>query len=96
MYNGKFDAPTGQPAVVKETGFYTGEVRVKYDEIVGKLEKSGGRLTDFVNAAWPHYTPDKVEFSKYPAMIKEASKERILILKDLDNLKKELQKSGLA
>jgi hypothetical protein len=58
------------------------------------LEESGGRLTDFVNKAWPHYIPDKVEFAKYPDLIKEASKERVVILKDLNDLKEELKKSG--
>ena len=93
MYKGKYEAPTGQPPVVRETGAYTGEVKAKYDAILGKLAESGGRLTDFVNAAWPHYKPDKVEFSKYPAMIVEASKERVQILKDLGSLKEAIQKS---
>ena len=80
--------------MVKETGAYTGEIKVKYDAIVKKLDESGAALSKFVNAAWPHYKPNKTEFAKYPAMIKEASKERVKILKDLDSLVQDIKKAN--
>ena len=79
--------------MVKETGAYVGEVKVKYDAIVQKLDESGEKLSVFVNAAWPHYKPNQTEFAKYPAMIKKASKERLDILKDIDLLLQEIQKT---
>ena len=65
-----------------------------YDAIVEKLDSSGAKLASFVNAAWPHYMPDKDEFKKYPDMIKVASKERVQILKDISSLKDEMKKDG--
>jgi hypothetical protein len=88
LYSGKFDAPTGQVPAVKDTGAYTGELKVKYDAILKKLDESGERLSEFVNKAWPHYEPNKAEFKKYPAMIVEASKERKQILVDIGEVKR--------
>lgn len=92
MYKGRYDAPTSQPPVVKETGAYTGEVAAKYNELAKKLEDSGAKLVQFVNAAWPQYKPAPGGFTTYPDKIKEASKEHQDILKDIDTLRTMIQK----
>jgi hypothetical protein len=86
LYSGKFDTPTGEPPVVRETGEYSGEAKVRYADLVKRLDDAGGKLAEFVNAAWPHYKPNQTEFSKYPGLIQKASKERLEILKDIDSL----------
>jgi hypothetical protein len=53
LYEGKHDAPTGPPPNVKETGAYTGQLKVKYEELKDKLDSYGGKIIDLVNKAWP-------------------------------------------
>jgi hypothetical protein len=53
LYQGKHDAPTGSPPVVKETGAYPAELQAKYDILKTKVEKYGTKIIDLVNKAWP-------------------------------------------
>jgi hypothetical protein len=94
LYSGKYDAPTGEAPVAKETGYYTGEIAQKYTALIAKLQAPGTKLTEFVNGAWPAYNPDKAAFKQYGGMVKDASKERNAILLEADELRKEIEKSG--
>jgi len=91
-YTGKYDAPTGPLPAVKETGAYSPELAVKYQEMLHKIEQPGMKLAVYVNTAWPHYKPDAAAFKKYPGMVKESSKETQEIVKslvaDIDAFKK--------
>jgi hypothetical protein len=82
-YNGKYDAPVGQPPVVTETGTYPPALEAKYEEMWKKVEKPGLVLSTFVNTAWHHYKPDAAEFKKYPGMVVESSKETKQVVKGL-------------
>ena len=53
MYEGKHDAPIGLLPIIKETGAYTGHLKVKYEELKEKLDSYGGKIIDLVNKAWP-------------------------------------------
>jgi len=95
MYNGKYDAPTGKPPVVKETGTYPPELEAKYEDMVRKIDKPGLVLSTFVNAAWHHYKTDADEFKKYPGLVIEATKETKKVvnslLDDIEAFKKATQ-----
>lgn len=53
LYEGKHDAPTGSPPIVKETGAYTGQLQIKYEALKEKVDLYGGKIIDLVNKAWP-------------------------------------------
>jgi lytic cellulose monooxygenase (C1-hydroxylating) len=93
VYQGKYEAPTGQPPVVKETGAYTGELDVKYRDLVKKLDAAGVKLAEFVNEAWPHYEPSDKRFKEFPDLIKQAMKERKLLSDEVEAFKKAVQKT---
>jgi hypothetical protein len=56
---------------------------VKYQDMLSRISRPGSDLSAFVNTAWPHYKPDAAAFKKYPAMVKDASKETKEIVKSL-------------
>jgi len=56
---------------------------VKYQDMLNKISRPGQNLAAFVNTAWPHYKPDAAAFKKYPAMVKDSSKETKEIVKSL-------------
>jgi len=92
LYQGKYEAPAGSPPANPETGYYTGELRKKYDALVKKMDESGAKLATFVNDAWPHYEPKPGAFVPYADLIKVASKERKELLKEVDDIKSEIAK----
>jgi len=51
VYKGKYEAPTGSPPVVQETGAYTGDLKVKYDEMAKKLAAAIRKMINYVNTA---------------------------------------------
>lgn len=94
-YNGKYEAPTGAPLPVKETGGYSPELAVKYQNMLRKIERPGMNLATFVNTAWPAYKPDAAAFKKYGGMVVEASKETKEIIKSLAQDMEEFKKATL-
>jgi len=82
-YSGKYDAPVGKAPVVTETGAYPPELELKYQDMLNRISRPGTNLASFVNTAWPHYKPDAAAFKKYPAMVKDASKETKAIVNSL-------------
>jgi hypothetical protein len=88
LYKGKFDAPTGQHPVVRETGAYTGESKVKYDKALGLLEKESKKLIAFVNeVVWQDNKIDPAGSAKFPSVVGNMVAQRQKILKELGDLK---------
>jgi hypothetical protein len=76
--------------VVKETGAYTGALRIKYEELKDKLDVYGGRIIAMVNTAWPaskEYTSDVA--MAYMKM--QMSPEMRNAYKQYDGLKTEIE-----
>jgi hypothetical protein len=39
--------------VVKETGVYTGDLKIKYEALRNKMSDSNSKIIEMVNKAWP-------------------------------------------
>jgi hypothetical protein len=83
--------------VVKETGAYTGALRVKYEELKDKLDLYGGRIIDMVNTAWPANKEYKDVGTAYLKMqmsseMRNAYKTYEGLKTDIEAFKAELQK----
>ena len=94
---GKHDAPTGPPPTVKETGAYTGLLKVKYEELKDKLDVYGGRIIDMVNKAWPANREYKDIGMAYMKMqmsteMRDAYKQYEGLKTEIEAFKEDLQK----
>jgi hypothetical protein len=49
LYQGKYDAPTGSPAVVKNTGDFPGSLQKKYQDLSKKFDGITSSLLDSIN-----------------------------------------------
>jgi hypothetical protein len=97
LYEGKHDAPAGPPPIVKETGAYTGQLKVKYEELKDKLDSYGGRIIDLVNKAWPANKEYKDIGNAYMKMqmsteSRDAYKRYEALKTEIEAFKGELQK----
>ena len=75
--------------MVKETGAYTGALKVKYEELKDKLDVYGGKIIDMVNIAWPANKEYKDIGMAYVKM--QMSSESRNIYKKYDALKTEIE-----
>jgi hypothetical protein len=94
LFKGKYNAPTGLPPVVEETGAYTGELRAKYEAMAKQLAAATRKMINFVNTVvWQDGkmsgTPGFPE--QVGAMLAERS--RILNTTEFLDLKKEIEKA---
>jgi hypothetical protein len=88
LYKGKYDAPAGQPPVVRETGAYTGEAKAKYDKALTQLAQASKTLINYVNEViWQDNKIDVAGAAKFPSVVSNMVAERSKILKDLGDLK---------
>jgi hypothetical protein len=90
LYKGKYEKPTGQAPVVKETGAYTGALETQYRQLSKKIEDAGLITLEFVNGAWEHYKP--TDFSKFGDKIKEAGQSRVALQGEIDAFKAAVSK----
>jgi hypothetical protein len=88
LYKGKYDAPVGQPPVVRETGTYTGESKAKYDKALEQLAHASKKLINYVNqVVWQDNKIDPAGAAKFPSVVQNMVAERSKILKEVGDLK---------
>jgi hypothetical protein len=67
--------------VVQETGAYTGEIKVKYEEMANQLAAAGRKMINYVNTVvWQDGKIDPSGSRGFPAVVRNMLAERAKIL----------------
>jgi hypothetical protein len=96
LYKGKYDAPTGSPPVVQETGAYTGDLKVKYEAMAQELAAASRKLINYVNSVvWEHDEINLTGSVGFPAVLRNMLAERFKIVTTPEflDLKKAIEKA---
>jgi hypothetical protein len=96
VYQGKYNAPTGSPPTLKETGAMVGELKAKYDKVIQLLDDTGKKTIVYINGNANQNSkldPAKGQgfFAELAAMGKE--KDKIIAGPDMADLKAAVEKA---
>jgi hypothetical protein len=96
VYKGKYNAPTGSPPTVTETGAMTGQLKAKYDKVIRLLDEAGTKSIVYINGKTNQnskFDPAKGKgfFAELAAMGKE--KDKIIAGPDMADLKAAVEKA---